>query len=147
MISVAVASESTTGPPVEGQVKSLIELVFTREGIVSAEVNLIFTDDDYLSELKQQFFRVGQLTDVIAFRLNDYSAPEPEGEIYISLPRARENAAEFGESFAREAARLIIHGSLHLLGYDDSTADEKQQMTAREETYLVQFDWTKLYDE
>ena len=67
-----------------------------------------------------------------------------EGEIYISIPRAKENAKFFNEPIEREIARLIIHGSLHLLNYDDQTEKEQKQMRKMEETYLQQIKWKGL---
>ncbi len=142
MIAVDVVSESALEIPEQIQAQPLLELVYGNEGINSAKIALVFTDDEYLSELKKQFFQVDQLTDVIAFRLNEYSEPEPEGEIYISLERARENAGKFNVSFIQEVARLIIHGGLHLIGYDDESPIEKEKMNNKEDEYLKR--WNEL---
>lgn len=145
MIEISVANESGETSPNPDAVIQLLTSVFVEATVKAAEINLIFTDDDYLSELKKQFFDLDQFTDVIAFRMNDYSEESVEGEIYISLPRARENAAEFGEPYGREVGRLIIHGGLHLLGYDDQTEDEKAEMRANEEKFLGEFEWNNLF--
>lgn len=142
MIAVDIVSESALEIPEQIQAQPLLELVYGNEGINSAKIALVFTDDEYLSELKKQFFQVDQLTDVIAFRLNEYSEPEPEGEIYISLERARENAGKFNVSFIQEVARLIIHGGLHLIGYDDESPIEKEKMNNKEDEYLKR--WNEL---
>lgn len=142
MIAVDIVSESALEIPEQIQAQPLLELVYGNEGINSAKIALVFTDDEYLSELKKQFFKVDQLTDVIAFRLNEYSEPEPEGEIYISLERARENAGKFNVSFIQEVARLIIHGGLHLIGYDDESPIEKEKMNNKEDEYLKR--WNEL---
>jgi rRNA maturation RNase YbeY len=67
-----------------------------------------------------------------------------EGEIYISLARAIENAKKYGEPLSKELARLIIHGGLHLLDYRDETEDEKNKMTVLEDKYLQQVEWDNL---
>lgn len=133
--------------PVTAEVRRLVALVFSRENIPTADCTVVFTDDEYLSRLKQEFFGKNQLTDVIAFRLNSYNDPHPEGEIYISLTRAAANAVEFSEPYSREVARLVVHGCLHLLGQDDSTDAEKTAMRAAEEQYLNQFEWHKVIAE
>jgi len=94
--------------------------------------------------LKIEFFNYDHLTDVIAFRINDYSKVEVEGEIYISLARAIENAKKYGEPLSKELARLIIHGGLHLLDHRDETEDEKNKMTVVEDKYLQQVEWDNL---
>ena len=67
-----------------------------------------------------------------------------EGEIYISLVRAIENAEKYGEPLSKELARLIINGGLHLLNRRDETEDEKNKMTALEDKYLQQVEWNNL---
>ena len=83
---------------------------------------------------------------MIAFRLNEYKEKSVEGEIYISLPRAKENAESFGEPFEKEVARLIIHGNLHLLGFEDETEEEKTEMTKLENDFLSQINWQTLFE-
>ena len=95
--------------------------------------------------MKKDFFKKNQFTDVIAFRLNSYEEKEIEGEIYISLPRAKENAKIYEEPYEKEVARLIIHGCLHLLGYSDETKNEKQIMTNLENVFLDRMIWGELF--
>ncbi len=147
MIKIRQACEIETAGTVSDYATKLLTEVLSAENVSSADCTIVFTDDNYLSELKKQFFDLNQLTDVIAFRLNDYSEKEVEGEIYISLPRARENANQYSEPYGREVARLIIHGGLHLLGYDDQTDSERAVMRALEEKYLKKFGWTELITE
>lgn len=123
---------------------SILNYIIELEGFSIDEISIVFGNDDLLSKLKKDFFNKDQLTDVIAFRLNEYKEKKVEGEIYISIPRAKENAETFGEPFAREVGRLIIHGGLHLLNYDDQTEAEKNIMTHKEEEYLHQCNWQDL---
>ena len=145
MISILVDSI----PPIEisynqGIIKSLLTTVFTKERIAAADLNLIFCDDEFLSDMKKRFFGVSQWTDVIAFRLNDEDKSNIEGEIYISLPRVIDNAATYNEPVKKELARVIIHGGLHLIGYDDIEESDKTIMRGRELEFLEQFDWNSL---
>jgi probable rRNA maturation factor len=98
-------------------------------------LNFIFTSDDILSELNQQYLGHTTLTDIITFDLAE-NKNKLEGDVYISIDRAKENAGHFKEPFEKEIKRLIIHGVLHLVGYQDKTKDEKAGMRAREEYYL-----------
>ena len=69
-----------------------------------------------------------------------------EGEIYISIPRAKENAIKFKEPSNRELGRLIIHGCLHLLGFKDESNNEKIEMRNQEDHYLNIMDWKNIYE-
>ena len=86
----------------------------------TATISIILTNDKKLLQLKNQYFQQDVLTDVITFNLEEDGDPI-DGEIYISLNRVSENAKEFKQDTGRELKRVIIHGCLHLLGYDDQT--------------------------
>ena len=120
--------------------------LFKSKNIVEADISFIFGDDDLLNKLKKEFFNLDHLTDVIAFRLNDDEEKIIEGEIYISIPRAKENAIKFKEPLNRELGRLIIHGCLHLLGFTDESNNEKIEMRAQEDHYLDIMDWKNIYE-
>ena len=147
MISIKVEID----PILKGLNKSavilIIKNVLESEGIQDASISFIFGSDELLSGLKKEFFNKNQWTDVIAFRMNDYEEEVVEGEIYISIPRAKENANKFNEPFAKEIGRLIIHGGLHLLNYDDQTTVDKKVMTGKEDKYLQHCKWENLIDE
>ena len=120
---------------------STVNLVLTYNNIDTGDITIIFGKDKLLSQLKNKYFGQDQLTDVIAFRYDDESYEKLEGEIYISLQRAKENASDFNEPLQKEIARLIIHGSLHLIGFDDNTKKSKREMTNMEEIFLKKIDW------
>ena len=103
----------------------------------TATISIILTNDKKLLQLKKQYFHQDLLTDVITFNLEENDDPI-EGEIYISLNRVSENARKFKQDIGRELKRVIIHGFLHLLGYDDQTSEEKKSMTRLEDHYLSQ---------
>ena len=103
----------------------------------TATISIILTNDKKLLQLKNKFFQQDVLTDVITFNLEENGDPI-DGEIYISLHRVSENAKEFKQDTGRELKRVIIHGCLHLLGYDDQTPKGKKTMTRMEDHYLSQ---------
>ena len=103
----------------------------------TATISIILSNDEKLLQLKKQYFQQDLLTDVITFNLEESGDPI-EGEIYISLNRVTENAREFQQDLGQELKRVIIHGFLHLLGYDDQTSEEKKEMTRMEDQYLSQ---------
>ena len=98
-------------------------------------LGVIFCSDEYLFQLNIQYLNHKTLTDIITF---DYSeAPKLiNGEIYISIERVKDNATKFKKSFDEELHRVIIHGVLHLIGYNDKTPREKSTMRKKEEAYL-----------
>jgi len=111
----------------------------------------VFVGKRFLKKLNQDFRRVGRETDVISFSymkgIKFFPSPQPspssgEGvalaDIYISEDNAAENAARFGESLKNEFLRLVIHGTLHALGYTDYTPRAKKRMWARQERALLQ---------
>lgn len=124
---------------------NILKSTLDKELISKAKINLIFAKDELLNNLKIEYFQKDHLTDVIAFRINDYTDTEVEGEIYISLERAIDNAKKYDEEVSKELARLIIHGTLHLLNYKDNTDNEKFIMTELENKYLKDCDWNKIF--
>ena len=103
----------------------------------TATISIILTNDKKLLQLKNQYFQQDVLTDVITFNLEENGDPI-DGEIYISLNQVSENSREFKQDTGRELKRVIIHGCLHLLGYDDQTSEGKKTMTRMEDHYLSQ---------
>ena len=146
MININIESDPKFKEPNHSIISSLISYVMDYEGIYEADLSYVFGNDKLLNNLKKQFFQKDHFTDVIAFRLNDYDQENVEGEVYISLPRAKANAKKFDQPYNKEIARLIIHGSLHLLGYKDSTKKDKTKMTKKEDIHLNNVNWNKLYE-
>lgn len=128
-----------TGLP-KKQVESVISHVLIKEGISGSEITIIFGNTELLRSLKKEFFDIDGTTDVIAFRLNEYEENNIDGEIYICLPIAKENAKLYKETYEREVARLVIHGGLHLIGYDDGTKEDRNSMRNLENKYLEEFE-------
>ena len=110
-----------------------------------AEVSLSLVDDERIHELNREYRGVDRPTDVLSFALQEETDDEPDfefedsllGDIVISVPRAREQALEYGHSFERELVYLAVHGTLHLLGYNHEEDAEKQEMRAKEEEVMT----------
>ncbi|NQT25515.1 rRNA maturation RNase YbeY [candidate division KSB1 bacterium] len=135
-----VQVESTTKFVVlEKAVLKLIRRIFSDEAYEQkGSLSLIFVDDEHIQNLNRNYLNHDYPTDVIAFPLDDES-DDLWGEVYISVDRAKEQAAFYRESFRREITRLIIHGVLHLMGYDDQDLAQKKKMKAKEENYLSKY--------
>jgi probable rRNA maturation factor len=147
MIRVSIDCDPVLEPPNNGIVSELVLLTLNNHNFKKSDITIIFGNDSLLTKLKKEFFQKDQLTDVIAFRLNDYELPEIEGEIYISLPRAKENAKLYKETYDKEILRLIVHGCLHLIGFDDRTKLEKLEMTTMENKVLKLFKHENIFED
>ena len=103
------------------------------EGKDIEEVNFIFCNDEYLHNLNMQYLAHDTLTDVITFQ---YDAPQLRGDVFISIPRVKENATFYQVQFDNELRRVMVHGLLHLIGYNDKTKLESDVMRKMEDKYL-----------
>ena len=119
----------------KAQVRQWITDTIIAEGYKLKELTYIFCSDAYLLQINQQYLDHDTYTDIITFD-NSEEDGEITGDIFISIERIRENAKKFSVSETDELHRVIIHGSLHLLGYKDKTAASKEKMTQKEDEYL-----------
>lgn len=117
-------------------IRSWIQQTILAENYILKEINFIFCSDAYLLKINQDYLQHDTYTDIITF---DNSETEKEiiGDIFISIERVSENAQIYGIPMVQELNRIIIHGTLHLLGYKDKTAKDKKLMTDKENFYLL----------
>ena len=126
---------------------SLKKKAFLKKWIISiigkkkqktGELNFIFCSDEFLLTINKQYLNHDTYTDIITF---DYSQKNMQvnisGDIYISIDRVKENALKYSKSFEDELHRVLIHGTLHLLGYKDKTKIAKAEMTKQEDLCLA----------
>lgn len=97
-------------------------------------INIILCSDEQLYQMNVKYLRHKTYTDTITFNYND--GYQISGDIFISIDRIKENSKTFSRSIRDELHRVIIHGILHLCGYNDKTSAEKKVMTLREDFYL-----------
>ncbi len=122
----------------EEKVKQLIHRIIKDNNLLAENVNIILTNDDTLLNINKTYRNKYYYTDVISFV---YSAESHlEGDVFISIDTVKENAVSFNKLFFNELLRVIIHGVLHLVGYEDDTEDKKQVMHDLEDKYIVVFD-------
>ncbi len=113
----------------------LIEVIIDREGYRKGRISIIFTSDITLQKLNKEFLGKNYLTDIMVFG-NSFKNTI-SGEVYISIDRIKENSIKYSEGrFNSELKRVVIHGILHLIGYDDKNVEDKENMTNKEEQYL-----------
>jgi len=103
------------------------------ENKVLGNINYIFCSDEYLLQLNKQFLGHDYYTDILSF---PQKSDPIEGDIFISIDRVQENAESFETSFQLELYRVISHGLLHFMGYEDHEEEDKILMRSKEDLYL-----------
>ena len=123
----------------EERLAAIARRVLEAEGAPSAELGVTVTDDETVRSLNREYAGEDAVTDVLSFSQREgealVGAPgsvPPLGEVIIAYPQALRQARERGHSPVAEVAHLLIHGTLHLLGYDHAEAGEERRMRARE---------------
>ncbi|MGM7635605.1 rRNA maturation RNase YbeY [Bacillus sp. Hm123] len=129
----------------------ILNLTAQKEGVnVGSEVSITLTDNERIQEINRDYRDKDQPTDVISFALEEMGEEEVAitgatdlprilGDIIISVPRAKEQAEEYDHSFERELGFLVVHGLLHLLGYDHMTEEEEKVMFAKQREILAEY--------
>lgn len=115
-----------------------LQNIVYEEGATLGELNYIFCSDAYLLEINQKYLDHDYFTDIITFD-NSEQSRFIEGDIFISIERVYENAFHLHIDQKTELLRVICHGLLHLLGYDDSLPSEQILMRTKEDHYLSSF--------
>lgn len=116
------------------EIAKWLEIAAANEKATIESLAIVFCNDQYLHEINLQYLNHDTYTDIITF---PYSKPPlVSGELYISLDRIKENASIYKVAEKDELHRVMIHGLLHLLGFNDHCAEEKETMRKMEEYYL-----------
>ena len=118
----------------EALINWITKVVESEQHLVGA-INFIYCSDSYLLNINQTCLNHHTYTDIITFDQST-STDSVAGDIYISIDQVRSNAVKYRESFNRELKRVMVHGVLHLLGYNDKSVEEQQEMSKKEEAYL-----------
>lgn len=126
------------------KISAWLKAVAAENAYVIGDMNYIFCSDDYLLDINKQFLGHDYYTDIITFdNSDDYllekGRPGVSADIYISLDTVKANGQEYGDGFERELKRVIVHGLLHLIGYDDVTPAKQKKMRAAENRALDLF--------
>ena len=114
-----------------------LDKVAQSEGFTLGDLTYIFCNDDYLLELNKTYLKHDTLTDIITF---DYvSGTVVSGDIFISVERLLENAQAFNDTFKNERLRVMAHGLLHLMGFNDKSAEDQVIMRKKENEKIKMF--------
>lgn len=117
-----------------GRVAGYVKRVLRSADVRDAKISVVFVNSRYSRMINRRYLQHDYVTDVISFPLEE--APVLEAELYINLDRARSQSREYGVGLDNEIARLVIHGTLHLVGFDDATRVKRAAMKCEEDRHL-----------
>jgi probable rRNA maturation factor len=121
---------------------SSINNLINKELKLLGDVVIILCSDKYLLNMNIEYLQHNYYTDIITF--NYVEGILISGDLFISIERVKENSIEFKSIWIKELYRVIFHGVLHLIGYNDKTADEKKLMREKEDLYLSEVDFSEI---
>ena len=119
-----------------------VKILINRELNKMGEISVILCSDKYLLEINIEYLKHNYYTDIITF--NYVEGKVISGDLFISVDRVKENSREFSTGFIKELYRVIFHGILHLIGYNDKTEEQQKIMREKEELYLSEVDFSEL---
>jgi rRNA maturation RNase YbeY len=134
-MSIKYYSEDVSFPKLQRRrTTNWIKSVIEAEGGNSGDISFVFCSDTYLLDINKRFLKHNYFTDIVTF---DYVVGNKiGGDIFISIDRIAENKIDFNTTFENELNRVIVHGILHLLGYNDKHKNDKLLMTEKEDYYI-----------
>ena len=139
--------ETEDNPLLSPDISYWIEKMIEREGKKLGGVSYIFCSDNYLHKMNLEYLKHDTLTDVITFPFSGKGAKKLEGELVLGVEVAQREAADRGHDVHTELCLYVIHGLLHLCGYDDKTARDSAAMRRKEREYLQKLDLPDIADE
>jgi probable rRNA maturation factor len=145
MIRVELAQQQETHRVDAPRLKRAAREVIASAGFKDAEISIAVVDDARMHTLNRQYLRHDYPTDVLSFVL-EQDQRSLEGEIIVSADYAAREAERFNWSVNDELLLYVIHGSLHLIGYDDQTPEAKAAMRAKEVEFLGKFNLAPRFD-
>jgi probable rRNA maturation factor len=135
LISIQIANRQKRLTIDRTRLRRAVKAVIQDAGITTAQISVAIVDDPTIAQLHEEFLNDPDPTDVLSFLLE--SSPDSlEGEVVVSADTAARLAPKFKSTAEEELLRYIIHGALHLAGYDDATPKLRKQMRTKEDEYL-----------
>jgi probable rRNA maturation factor len=138
MSRISIACPQDVVPIDRGRVRAVVRAVLEGEGKADYEISLAFVDNPTIHQLNLRHLKHDEPTDVLSFPYSDPSAKKLAGELVLGAEVALAKAAELGHDVQAELALYVIHGLLHLCGYDDHEEADAARMREKERHYLAQ---------
>ena len=136
MGKIAIATPQETVPIDRKRIREIVQAVLDGEQVADAEISVAFVDNPTIHGLNKRYLDHDEPTDVLSFPLSEPAAKKLSGELVIGAEVALAQANERGHDVQAELALYVIHGLLHLCGYDDKSDQCAMEMRGRERHYL-----------
>ena len=146
MIEIELSNQQDAHRVDEPRIVTAVERILQDEGIRKGTVSIAIVDDPTIHELNRRFLQHDYPTDVLSFPL-ERRRGYLEGEVVLSADTAAGSCGRFGWTLDDELLLYAVHGTLHLVGYDDGAPEDRQRMRERESHYLAGFGLEARYDE
>jgi probable rRNA maturation factor len=138
MSKISIACPQDILPVDRARIREVARAVLEGEGVADHEISVAFVDNPTIHRLNKRYLNHDEPTDVLSFPLSDAGARKLAGELVIGVEVARDQAARRGHDVQAELGLYVIHGLLHLCGYDDKSDETAARMRERERHYLQQ---------
>lgn len=136
MGKISIASPQEIVEIDRGRMREIVRAVLEGEGETDAEISLAFVDNPTIHRLNMRYLQHDEPTDVLSFPLSEPGSKRLSGELVLGVEVAQLQAKERGHDVQAELALYVIHGLLHLCGYDDHNSTDRAQMRDKERSYL-----------
>jgi probable rRNA maturation factor len=137
-MKVSIATPQEIVPIDRGRMREIVRTVLQGEKVLDAEISLAFVDNPTIHRLNQRYLQHDEPTDILTFPLSEPGARKLAGELVIGVEVGQAQALNRGHDIMTELALYVIHGLLHLCGYDDHTDADIAAIRQRERHYLLQ---------
>lgn len=117
--------------------KEKIMVLLKEENREGGQIQYVFMSDEQLYEMNMEYLKHDTYTDILTFDMSE--GDEIAGDMYISIDRVKDNAKNLGVDWEEELDRVMVHGLLHLMGFNDKTEEEQKEMRKREDVHLANF--------
>ena len=135
-LRISIASPQELVPIDRGRMREIVRAILREEGVSEAEISLAFVDNLAIHQLNKRYLGHDEPTDVLSFPMSDPGSKRLTGELVIGAEVAQIEAESRGHDVQTELALYVIHGLLHLCGYDDKSSSDAEEMRERERDYL-----------
>jgi probable rRNA maturation factor len=146
MSKISIHSPQETVPIDKGRLREIVRTLLEGEEVKEYEISIALVDNPTIHRLNKRYLEHDEPTDVLSFPYSASNAKKLEGELVIGVEIAQQQATERGHDVQAELALYLIHGLLHLCGFDDKSRDDEKAMRERERHYLSKLNLPAIAD-